>query len=80
LTPQPEQVFICATQVGLSALNSLVCDTVPLQAFVQFYEVPAAQAAKEAMHGRIFAGIQVHATFITAQAYAVAVTAMDSEL
>lgn len=40
-----------------------------LQAFVQFADVPSAQKAKEAIHGRMFAGNIVQAFHITLPTY-----------
>ena len=39
------------------------------QAFVAFADVESASKAKEAIHGRLFAGIVVQVTYLTAEMY-----------
>ena len=40
-----------------------------LQAFAQFANAMSAQAAKDAIHGRLFAGSTVEVNYITAQQF-----------
>lgn len=47
------------------------------QAYVQFVDIKGATAAKEAIHGRLFAGNPVQATYLTAQAYGIVIAAME---
>lgn len=50
-----------------------------MQAYVQFVDISGATAAKEAIHGRMFAGNPVQATYLTAQAYGIVIAAMESQ-
>jgi hypothetical protein len=50
-----------------------------LQAYVQFVDTAGAQKARDAIHGRMFAGNPVSAVYLTAQAYGVAMAAMEED-
>jgi hypothetical protein len=50
-----------------------------LQAYVQFVDTSGAQKARDAIHGRMFAGNPVTAVYLTAQAYGVAIATMEEE-
>uniref|UniRef100_A0A383WCK0 RRM domain-containing protein n=1 Tax=Tetradesmus obliquus TaxID=3088 RepID=A0A383WCK0_TETOB len=49
------------------------------KAYVQFVDTAGAQKARDAIHGRMFAGNPVSAVYLTAQAYGVAMAAMEQE-
>lgn len=49
------------------------------KAYVQFVDIKGATAAKEAIHGRLFAGNPVQATYLTAQAYGIVIAAMEQQ-
>ncbi|KAF6258610.1 hypothetical protein COO60DRAFT_1102223 [Scenedesmus sp. NREL 46B-D3] len=49
------------------------------KAYVQFVDTAGAQAARDAIHGRMFAGNPVSAVYLTAQAYGVAIATMEQE-
>jgi hypothetical protein len=46
---------------------------------VQFVDTSGAQKARDAIHGRMFAGNPVTAVYLTAQAYGVAIATMEEE-
>lgn len=46
-----------------------------LQAFVEFADAEGAQQARNAIHGRMFAGQQVQMTFLTAEEHGAAIAA-----
>ena len=53
-------------------LATMYCSFTPclqLQAFAQFANPLSAQAAKDAIHGRLFAGSTVEVNYITAQQF-----------
>lgn len=49
------------------------------KAYVQFVDISGAQAARDAIHGRMFAGNMVQAVFLTAQAYGIVLADMEED-
>jgi hypothetical protein len=81
-TANADEQLLCSNQRKCwhpDALLLAAACVVFLQAYVQFVDTAGAQKARDAIHGRMFAGNPVSAVYLTAQAYGVAMAAMEED-
>ena len=66
----PAELHLCALPFLYPSCQSFKLHIIALQAFVQFTDEQGCVAAKAAIHGRLFAGETVRATYVTPDYFA----------